>query len=166
MSKSTTCLTIRRDTLEKLRGLVHDNPYLKLAEISAYAIDLFVDYFRTNGAIPKTYNLQLSHKGQALAQLSSDLPGLTAEVIQSHLVRFPKVTPEAYRGIIEELKRRQASEEGLKNPEASAYGLCKRIQSGHADVIEAAKKQEPTTTPSETDENGVPEDAFAYPPQF
>ena len=94
---------------------------------------------------------------------STDLPGLTAEVIQSHLVRFPKVTPEAYRGIIEELKRRQASEEGLKNPEAAAYGLCKRIQSGHADSSEA-KKQEPT--PSETADSSVPEDAFAYPPQF
>ena len=89
---------------------------------------------------------------------------MSVQVIQSHLVRFPGVTPEKYKGIIDILHARQASPEGLKNPEAAAYGLCKRIQSGHADGIEA-KKQEPTA-PSDAAETSVPDDAFAYPPQF
>ena len=76
------------------------------------------------------YPLSTPRLPEDLLVQAADLPGMTAEVIKSHLVRFPKVTPELYKGIIEELRQRQQTEEGLKNPEAAAYGLCKRIQNG------------------------------------
>ena len=60
---------------------------------------------------------------------TEDLPELTPEIIQSQLVRFPKVSPEQYRGIIRHLLMLRERGE-LKNAEATAYGLCKRIQAG------------------------------------
>lgn len=65
-----------------------------------------------------------------LAANAIDLPGLSRDVILSHLVRFPKVSGDAYASIIEILRVRQHSSDGLKNPEAAAYGLCKQLQYG------------------------------------
>ena len=60
---------------------------------------------------------------------ATDLPGMSLAVIQSHLIRFPKVTPDLYKRILEHLNAQHA-EGKLKNPEAAAYGLCKLAQNG------------------------------------
>ena len=83
---------------------------------------------------------------------TEDLPELTPEIIQSQLVRFPKVSQEQYRGIIRHLLMLKERGE-LKNAEATAYGLCKRIQAGRpmppmpdgsaAEPTEPARQQPP-----------------------
>ena len=150
--KTTTCMTIRRDCWERMSSLCKEHPYLKIAEATAYAIDFFVDYYLQKGSVPKITGIKPSlHRLEEIGD-TTDLPGMTPEVIQSHLVRFPKVTPEAYKGIIEELRARQNSEEGLKNPEAAAYGLCKRIQNGQPRTGSAPQEQhhaQPATVPED-----------------
>lgn len=140
-------VSLNRSAEAELREFTQEFPFWKQQELITLALSWYIDYFRKYQALPPRdiRELKISKIPNEIAQLAADLPGMTAEVIQSHLVRFPKVTPEAYKGIIEELRLRQQSEEGLKNPEAAAYGLCKRIQNGAQKTShqEPAAAQEP-----------------------
>lgn len=151
-------LFITSEANEAMDLLIKQNNRLwNKTALASYAINLIVEYYTIYHTLPAIgAKIQPTCQTIELTAQSSDLPGLTSEVIQSHLVRFPKVTPDDYRGIIKELRRRQASEEGLKNPEAAAYGLCKRIQYGQAPQATAAAQE-----PQQPQPNSVPEDAFA-----
>lgn len=135
-------VVIPSQTFRRLADFIASEPMYKKSLFCGYAIDWAISYFeKFQTPPPKSINLLPDTNIAEIAQKASDLPGMTAEVIQSHLVRFPKVTPEAYKGIIEELRARQNSEEGLKNPEAAAYGLCKRIQNGQPRTATTPQEQ-------------------------
>ena len=95
------------------------------SEVVREAIRFYYDFLFTG---KNTYSYK-NGQGIELMELAADLPGMSLAVIQSHLVRFPKVTPEIYRRILERLNAQHA-EGTLKNPEAAAYGLCKLAQNG------------------------------------
>ena len=95
-----------------------------------------------------------------LITLASPLSGMTREVIASHFARFPFLTVDTYRLVIQELLRRQASPEGLKNPEAAAYGLCKQIQAGKAILPATSSKPAANDGNEEQGSEDIPNDVL------
>lgn len=148
------CVFINADTNNAIDQLITQNHRLwNKTALTSYALNFIVAYFAKYHTLPAIdAKIQPINEAKEMGAEASDLPGMTPEVIQSHLVRFPRVTPEAYKCIIEELRQRQQSDEGLKNPEAAAYGLCKRIQNGQPRTGSTPQEQhqaQPATVPED-----------------
>lgn len=71
-----------------------------------------------------------------------NLPGMTQNIVQSHLIRW-EISQEEYRRIIAELID---SGEHLRNPEAAIFGACRKYVCGG--------RSRATTQPSATSEAG------------
>lgn len=124
-------INLDNESCSHITSFVQKYPFFKKSGLLAVGLQIVISYYEKTGRLPSVDDLSWNPTTD-LAPEAAALPGLTREVIASHLVRFPAVTPDRYREVIGELLRRQASPDGLKNAEAAAYGLCKQIQAGKA----------------------------------
>mgnify|MGYP003292893355 CR=1 FL=1 len=157
--------TINAEVNAKLDMFLQKNPFFKKQELISYATTWAIEYYNRHGQLPApaapiqpAINAELVD----LANQAADLPGMSMAVIQSHLIRFPRVSPKRYAEILAQLHTMQQTQEGLKNPEGVAYGLAKRSNNcslGQARRQETKTDEEPK---GDCDENSIPDDAL-YP---
>ena len=130
-TKPFRTISVRENIYKELCDFLDNNTLFKSVDFIGYSIKWVIDYYQDNHQLPADTKLVSCTAAipTKLMTLASDLPGMSLAVIQSHLIRFPKVTPDLYKRILEHLNQQHA-EGKLKNPEAAAYGLCKLAQNG------------------------------------
>lgn len=101
----------------------------KKNEFASFAIEWVARYFQQHQALPQNLDAEIPTRAEIAHCDYESLPGMSLAVIQSHFIRFPKVTLSTYKQILAHLNQQHA-EGKLKNPEAAAYGLCKLAQNG------------------------------------
>ena len=139
-------------TSKKLETFLSEHPHFKKNNFIALALNLTIDYHNRYGNLPCISQDIIPLPSPELTELvnqACDLPGMSQSVIQSHLIRFPRVTPQRYAKIIDQLHTMQQSEGGLKNAESVAYGLAKRANNCREATEEKPSKPAPPEIPLE-----------------